>query len=146
MIKTLRLRNFKAFEDTGDIEIKPITVIAGPNSGGKSSILQSLLLLKQTLDAPPEIDLSLDGKYIQVSGFNDLVFGKPPPATCSVGFSFGMETLMRREAVHRYFPSLHLPDGTEEGLGISTKMDLAFRSRKRSARDTVRPRQIRRFY
>ena len=52
MIKTLRLQNFKAFEDTGEIELKPITVLAGPNSGGKSSILQSLLLLKQTLEGP----------------------------------------------------------------------------------------------
>ena len=68
MIKTLRLQNFKAFEDTGEIELKPITVLAGPNSGGKSSILQSLLLLKQTLEGPPDVDLSLDGKFLQLSG------------------------------------------------------------------------------
>ena len=57
MIKTLRLQHFKAFEDTGVLEVKPLTVLAGPNSGGKSSILHSLLLLKQTLEGPPEIDL-----------------------------------------------------------------------------------------
>ena len=77
MIKTLRLQNFKAFEDTGEIELKPITVLAGPNSGGKSSILQSLLLLKQTLEGPSDVDLSLDGKFLQLSGFSDLTFGKP---------------------------------------------------------------------
>ena len=35
MIKSLRLKNFKAFEDTGVIQLKPMTVLAGPNSGGE---------------------------------------------------------------------------------------------------------------
>jgi AAA15 family ATPase/GTPase len=50
MIKTFRLKNFRAFEDTRESELKPITVLVSPNSGGKSSILQSLLLLKQTCE------------------------------------------------------------------------------------------------
>ncbi len=51
MLKRIRLNRFKAFKDTGHVELKPITVLAGPNSSGKSSILQSLLLLKQTLES-----------------------------------------------------------------------------------------------
>ena len=49
---SLKLENFKGFSENNEkgniINIKPITLIYGPNSYGKSSILQSLLLLNQT--------------------------------------------------------------------------------------------------
>lgn len=48
----LRLRNFKCFADSGDIPLAPLTLIFGRNNTGKSSILQSLLLLRQTIDLP----------------------------------------------------------------------------------------------
>jgi len=48
MIKEYTISNFKAFSDPATLPIKPITLIYGPNSAGKSSIFQSLLLLKQS--------------------------------------------------------------------------------------------------
>jgi len=51
-LTSIRLRNFKCFQDSGDIPLAPLTVIFGRNNTGKSSILHSLLLLRQTLDAP----------------------------------------------------------------------------------------------
>lgn len=52
-LTSLYLKNFKGFsednaEEDNTINIKPITLIYGPNSFGKSSILQTLLLLNQT--------------------------------------------------------------------------------------------------
>ena len=47
MINSLRLINFKAFEDQL-LELKPLTLLSGLNSTGKSSVLQSLLLLRQS--------------------------------------------------------------------------------------------------
>ncbi len=44
-----RLRNFRSFADTGDIEIKPINLLVGANSSGKSSILKFFPLLKQSI-------------------------------------------------------------------------------------------------
>lgn len=41
-LSALRIGNFKAFADTQRIPLKPITLIFGPNSAGKSSIIQSL--------------------------------------------------------------------------------------------------------
>jgi predicted ATPase len=52
MIKHFSLKNFKAWKETGDIRLAPITVFFGPNSSGKSSLMQALLLLKQTVDSP----------------------------------------------------------------------------------------------
>ena len=49
MITKLRLQNFKAWRDTGEIRMAPLTVFFGANSSGKSSISQFLLMLKQTV-------------------------------------------------------------------------------------------------
>lgn len=51
MLTNLRLENFKPWENTGDIALKPITGFFGPNSSGKTSLLQALLLMEQTVDS-----------------------------------------------------------------------------------------------
>lgn len=69
--------------------MRDLLVIAGPNSGGKSTIIQALLLLAQTLDNPKsDVVLDLGGKYVQFSEFREAVFGRPPAskARFSVGF------------------------------------------------------------
>lgn len=49
MLRNLHIKNFKGWEDTGSIELAPITVLFGSNSSGKSSIGQFLVMLKQTV-------------------------------------------------------------------------------------------------
>ena len=62
MISKIRLKNFKAWEDTGEIELSPVSLLLGTNSSGKSSIIQSLLLLKQTVRSPDRmIHLNMGG-------------------------------------------------------------------------------------
>lgn len=51
MLTRLLLRNFKGWESTGPIRLAPITVFFGSNSSGKTSLLQSILLLKQTAES-----------------------------------------------------------------------------------------------
>lgn len=51
-LTALRLRNFKSWRDTGTIRLAPISAFFGANSSGKTSLLQSLLLLRQTTDSP----------------------------------------------------------------------------------------------
>ncbi len=52
MITRLRMQNFKSWQDTGELEIAPLTGLFGTNSSGKTSILQMLLMLKQTVESP----------------------------------------------------------------------------------------------
>ncbi len=59
MLSALILENFKAFGTRQTIPLAPITLIFGANSAGKSSILQSLLLLKQTLEQSGSNDQAL---------------------------------------------------------------------------------------
>jgi len=50
-ISGIRVRGFKSIGSEQYIAIRPLTILAGANSSGKSSVMQPLLLLKQTLDA-----------------------------------------------------------------------------------------------
>jgi predicted ATPase len=47
----LSLRNFKGWASTGNVRLAPVTVFFGTNSSGKTSLLQSILLLKQTAES-----------------------------------------------------------------------------------------------
>lgn len=50
MINRLSLRNFKCFRQL-DLELKPLSLLCGLNGMGKSSVIQSLLVLKQSYDS-----------------------------------------------------------------------------------------------
>lgn len=52
MLSRLRIQNFKAWKDTGEVRLAPLTVIFGTNSAGKSSLGHLLLALKQTAASP----------------------------------------------------------------------------------------------
>lgn len=53
-VTAFRIWNFMGFEDSGWIELRPITLLFGCNSTGKSAILRALLVLKQSLDISSE--------------------------------------------------------------------------------------------
>lgn len=46
----IRLQNFRSLQDTGEIKIKPLTLLVGKNSSGKSSFLRFFPLIKQSLE------------------------------------------------------------------------------------------------
>ncbi len=69
-----RWENFRSFEDTDWVEIKPLTIVLGSNNSGKSSLLAPLLLMKQTLDSPDiKIPLMLKGPLINAGAYRDLI-------------------------------------------------------------------------
>ena len=74
MIKSIMLKNFKGYKDETNIEVKPLTILCGVNSSGKSSILKSLLMMKQTVvkDSPYN-KLSFMGNYVDNGYFEDIL-------------------------------------------------------------------------
>ena len=50
MLYEIALENFKPFAERQVAPLSKITLIYGPNSAGKSSLIQALMLLRQTLD------------------------------------------------------------------------------------------------
>lgn len=78
MLTRLRLKNFKSWADTHDVPIRPITGIFGANSSGKTSLLQALLLLKQTA-ASADRGLALHfgdrGSLVNLGDFGSVIHG-----------------------------------------------------------------------
>lgn len=74
-IDSISLRGFKSHRDTKAVALRPLTVLAGENSGGKSSIVQPLLLMKQTLEAQydPGV-LDLRGSCVKLDRVADVVW------------------------------------------------------------------------
>lgn len=65
-IAKISVAGFKSISKECEIEICPLTILAGANSSGKSSIMQPLLMLKQTLEAPYDPGpLLIDGTNVQ---------------------------------------------------------------------------------
>lgn len=70
MIRQLSLRNFKALRNNS-IKFRPITVLAGINSAGKSSVIQGLLLCKSAIEQQINqsnaslIKMSVRGDYLR---------------------------------------------------------------------------------
>lgn len=86
MIKKILLENFKAFKNA-EIEIKPITVIVGPNSGGKTSLLQSICLIQQTLRG------NLDAKKpVDFGNFDSVLYQNAAIKEIRLKFDFDDET------------------------------------------------------
>jgi len=82
MLTNLRIRNFKAWEDTGDIRLAPITLFFGANSSGKSSIGQFLMMLKQTTESPNRKEVLNTGSNVndavKLGSFRDMVYSRDP--------------------------------------------------------------------
>jgi len=66
-ITRIAVTGFKSLASKSDVEIRPLTVLAGANSSGKSSLMQPLLLMKQTLESEfnPAGPFLLSGPYVQ---------------------------------------------------------------------------------
>ena len=106
MLTEITIENFKPFGIPQRIPLAPITLIYGPNSGGKSSIIQSLLLMKQSIESAPENPRSLisRGSMVDLGSFASMVHkheqhrmlrfryafaSQEPNAPFQIGFSFG---------------------------------------------------------
>lgn len=78
MLTKLRCRNFKAWKDTGEMRLAPLTVLFGKNSAGKTSITQLLLLLQQTAESPDRqrpLHLGDARTPVDLGTYPDLVYG-----------------------------------------------------------------------
>lgn len=69
----LRLRNYRCLEDTGEVEIKPLTLLVGANSSGKSSFLKFFPLLKQSVGERVNGVFLWNGEYVDFENFNKTV-------------------------------------------------------------------------
>jgi predicted ATPase len=74
---SIQVERFKSYRRATSVELKPLTVVLGRNNGGKSTLIQALLLLKQTLAHPrADVPLHLDG-VVEAFSLRELTSGWP---------------------------------------------------------------------
>jgi len=67
-------KNFRCFEDTDWIEIKPLTIFIGPNNSGKTSLILPFLLMKQSIESLDlDTPLKIKGEYVDLGSFKQFV-------------------------------------------------------------------------
>ena len=96
MLTRLRLENFKSWKNTGNIALKPITGIFGANSSGKTSLIQSLLLLKQTADSSDRgiVFHFGDGRTpVELGDFKSVVYGHDAGNTLKIALDWRLRNL-----------------------------------------------------
>lgn len=93
MLTRLRARNFKSWRDTGDLEIAPLTGLFGTNSSGKTSILQLLLMLKQTVESPDRrrvLHFGDERSLVDLGTFFDVVHAHQADASLDMSLSWNL--------------------------------------------------------
>ena len=89
MITHIRMKNFKSWKDSGEVQLAPLTGFFGTNSSGKSSLLQMLLLLKQTIGTEEVLFFGDENSLIYLDTFRDVV--NIPDLPVELGFSCKLE-------------------------------------------------------
>ena len=130
MITNITLENFKCFRHVS-INPKRLTVLIGPNGTGKSSVLQALLLLKQSVDTDR---INHQGEYVNFYDPGDLIpkFLSEPLA---IHFGIGCEgPEIFRGATREYLfsrdynPNLRLASDNSKEINLLGPMPMIFSS------------------
>lgn len=76
-IKAITIENFKSISEPVRIEFKPLTLLFGPNSAGKSTIIQALHYIREVLEFRRlDVDKTISGgDFIDLGGFDSFVHG-----------------------------------------------------------------------
>lgn len=77
MIKKWHLQGFKSKTDSAPLELAPLTILTGTNSSGKSTVIQSMLVMKQTMETPIAKNyLRLNGALAKLGTHSDIFSAK----------------------------------------------------------------------
>lgn len=73
MLSQIQLKNFKCFKNMTAVPLSGINLFTGINGRGKSTVLQALLLMRQSVETNHETSrLTFNGKSIELGNFDDI--------------------------------------------------------------------------
>lgn len=100
MLKSIDLENYKCFENSCEIKIAPLTVLCGVNSSGKSSIINSLLMLKQSYENNlSSNNMTFNSSYLKCGSFEDISSNKNNnPISFNVTYELERPTRYRKKS------------------------------------------------
>ncbi|MDO8208218.1 MAG: AAA family ATPase, partial [Gallionella sp.] len=87
MLKSWTVENFKSISAPVTLDLTPLTIFAGENSSGKSTIVQSILLVTQTLQSRSwDRCVVLNGNIVRLGSFSDILSNGAKVPIISLGF------------------------------------------------------------
>ena len=116
MITELTAQNFKSWQDTGALQFAPLTGLFGANSSGKTSILQILLMLKQTVEQPSDWNEPLyfgdEKSLVNLGNFDAVIHKHKQDVSLNISVSWKSSTVAD---INKYirFHSLKFPSHVE---------------------------------
>lgn len=110
-MESIRIRNLRSLLDTGVVEIKPLTVLVGKNSAGKSTFLRSFPLLRQSSEQKTINDILWFGDYVDFGSFSESVNRgeATKPERKEISFEFEFEQSLYESLNPRIYGSRHGP-------------------------------------
>lgn len=92
MINEWRISRFKSIGGTEKLPFRGLTILAGPNSSGKSSVIQSILLTSQSLGSQvTDRQLVLNGELVKLGTFEDVHNQQASDRTIHFGFDVDLD-------------------------------------------------------
>lgn len=88
MLESLRIKNLRSLQDTGRVQLKPLTILLGENSCGKSTFLRTFPLLRQSAEANTRSSILWFGKYVDFGDFDQAL--TRTEGAKEIVFEFGM--------------------------------------------------------
>jgi energy-coupling factor transporter ATP-binding protein EcfA2 len=89
MFTHLRVQNLKSVADSGPIELAPLTFLMGPNSSGKSTLIQAILIARQTVDSRDvENPLVIEDEYVNLGTYRELIHQHDQDRSLALEFGF----------------------------------------------------------
>ncbi|MBL8821334.1 MAG: DUF3696 domain-containing protein [Planctomycetia bacterium] len=124
LLKAVELENFKGIGERVRLELKPITLLFGGNSAGKSTILHALHYAREILERHnlnPDRTIA-GGKYVDLGGFLNMVHQHDPLREIKLGFELDLHDSI--------LPSYYNPGGSRkvvdyEELGFADQIETA---------------------
>ncbi|WP_337036487.1 AAA family ATPase [Enterobacter asburiae] len=125
MIKGIGLQNFRSFVDKTFIELKPITVFVGKNSSGKSSLLRTFPLLRQSVEENTTGPILWYGRFVDYGDFTDVLSRNSENKEITFSFSLSVPSdLLQRYAYYRF------NDQEKQSSNINTELTVYSKDKK----------------
>lgn len=103
MIKGIGLENFRSFVNKTYIELKPITVFVGKNSSGKSSLLRTFPLFRQSVEENTTGPILWYGRYVDYGDFTDVLSKNSESKDITFSFSLSIAPeIAQRYSYYRF--------------------------------------------
>jgi len=125
VLESISVKNFKAFADWVEIPIKPITLVFGKNSAGKSSIFHALLWVRE-LNVNGNLNqrrTSRSGDFLDLGGLQQYIHSKENDKSEEIGYRLKLkdnEKILKKQYL-AFLASFY--EGLKNDLQILSKFE-----------------------